>query len=140
MTQKDKELLLKDICGRLPYGVKVQVYNNNRYALATLTKIDVKKQECVFNFNVPVENCLPYLRSMSSMTDVEKDEITRIREKDYQNVREWCRNTPVEEDGNICPVISYAEIDFCNKKHFDYRGLIEKGLALEASEEMYIIK
>lgn len=132
MTQKDKELLLKDICGRLPYGVKVQVYDNNRYAPVTLTKIDVKKQECVFNFNVPVENCLPYLRSMSSMTEEEKEEWHDTFDNVYDYVPE-----ADDYDDNWHEQPGIESYDYLNAHHFDYRGLIPMGLALEALEGMY---
>ena len=116
MTQEDKQLLLQDLCARLPYGVKVQVYDN-RYVPTTLTAIDIEKQECIFNFNAPIENCLPYLRPMSNMSVEELLERGRLSEHDY-----------------------YGLMDWLNKHHFDYRGLILQGLALEAPEDMYNLK
>lgn len=108
MTQEDKELLLKDLSGRLPYGVKIRSF-----------MADVK-----LNYDNYLEyiklNCFrPYLRPMSSMTEEEKEE--------YQAFFNY--------DG-----VEYPEeyIDWLNAHHFDYRGLIEKGLALEALEGMYI--
>ena len=125
MTQEKKQLVLKTLCSMLPYGVKVQVYDN-RYAPVILTQIDVKKQECIFNFNVPVENCLPYLRSMSSMTEKEKEEYCDL---DYL-IRFATNSTRA----------SARLLDFCNSHHLDYNGLIPMGLALEAHKDMYNIK
>jgi len=123
MTQKEKQILFQDLCSRLPYGLKIQVYDN-RYAPTTLTAIDIKKQECIFGFNVPIENCLPYLRSMSSMTEEESKEFALLQTDFYV-------------DGFLYPIAATGMIDWLNAHHFDYRGLIEKGLAIEAPEGMY---
>ena len=81
MTAKEKELLLKDLCARLPYNVKVKVECGDiPYAPTILSKLDIKRKVALFNFEVRIENCKPYLRPMSSMTDVERhifDTMTR---------------------------------------------------------------
>ena len=116
MTQEDKELLLKDLCARLPYGVKV--YAGEDLAM-TLKQIDYKgfceswENE---DFKCYSRWMFPYLRPMSSMTEEEKGE--------YQAFFNY--------DG-----VEYPEeyIDWLNAHHFDYRGLIEKGLAIAVTEE-----
>ena len=131
MTQEENSLLLKDLCARLPYGVKVQVYDN-RYTPTTLTKIDVKKKECIFNFNVPVEYCIPYLRPMSSITEEEKEYIkNRWCYGDWIDIHDFLNNYKIDA------VDAHYFTDWLNSHHFDYHGLIEKGLALEAPEGMY---
>lgn len=118
MEQKDKELLFKDLCARLPYGVKV--YAGEDLAM-TLKQIDYKgfceswENE---DFKCHSRWMFPYLRPMSSMTE---EENTKFQFMPY--------------DPNAITAIK--EIDWLNAHHFDYRGLIEKGLALEASEGMY---
>ena len=115
MTQEDKELLLKDLCARLPYGVIVKqgCYEGK------LTSFD----KYTLSFNSSCALPKPYLRSMSSMTEEE--------EKEYRNIDN--RSYP-------CPIY-YAHIPASNRidwliaHHFDYRGLIEKGLAIEVTEE-----
>jgi hypothetical protein len=130
MTQKDKELLLKDLCARLPYETRVRY----TYAFAGAVGINKYSDEGTLyydklqDFSLPnvgyerrrVVYILPYLRPMSSMTEEEKEE--------YQAFFNY--------DG-----VEYPEeyIDWLNAHHFDYRGLIEKGLALEAPEGMYSI-
>lgn len=146
MTQEEKQLVLKTLCSMLPYGVKVQVYDN-RYAPVILTQIDVKKQECIFNFNVPVENCLPYLRSMSSMTEEEKNELRNILWFGYpsdDNDNYSHRGIEVKQclyDDEKHSTYDFDDFralqNFLLKNHFDYCGLIEKGLALEAPSNMY---
>lgn len=121
MTQEDKELLLKDLSGRLPYGVKIRSF-----------MADVK-----LNYDNYLEyiklNCFrPYLRPMSSMT---KEEKKYISDKCGFNI-----SGPI---GNECvlimPVLAAdLLIDFYNERHIDYRGLIPMGLALVAPEGMYI--
>ena len=146
MTQ-EKELLLKDLCTRLPYGVIVLEDIDKTFdggcisELATITEIKGEKMFLTKNSLTPVtiEEIRPYLRPISSMTDEEKEKIAFIRDRDFQFVRKWIHDESIKETGNICP-ITCGEIDYCNKKHLDYRDLISMGLALEAPEGMYNIK
>ena len=111
MTQEEKQLLLKELCDRLPYGV---IYHRNDGANIELREIDIKNGTLNYTDNIVVRECKPYLRPMSSMTEEEYEEFGY----------DVLRYTP-------------REFDWLNKHHFDYRGLIEKGLALEAPEGMY---
>ena len=136
MNKQDKELLLKDLCARLPYGVKVQIKANNCYdGINTLNFDDLNS----FVKNCPrdedwydvVTSIKPYLRPMPSMTDEEKMYVNElIYDKDglfLSPIPTWVINE--------CDIDKY--IDFCNSKHLDWRGLISKGLALPAPEDMY---
>lgn len=129
MTQEDKDLLLKDLCARLPYGVKVRFYLPNYQTNSFDEKIgDVFEIGDVFthvhcggiDYLPNTSRVKPYLRPMSSMTEEEKEEFIKFR---------WTTN-----DGE--PRM-YEWCDYANSHHFDYRGLIEKGLAIEAPEDMY---
>lgn len=121
MTQEDKELLLKDLCARLPYNPMVKIGSNpNAFKLSQRIAWNwfYGKVEDLF------DNCKPYLRPMSSMTEIE-----------LEKCRATCKNRPVGKS-----VLEYATIntfDWLNSHHFDYRNLIEKNLALEAPEGMY---
>lgn len=129
MTQQDIELLLKDLCARLPYGVKV----NYRGIIGGIQYVDSYNEVCLAypnnGYTVPIEEIKPYLRPLSSMTEEEMLEINAL---------------PTGKD-NILPNCSefvwtpnHGMIDWLNSYNFDYRELIEKGLALEAPEEMYL--
>lgn len=117
MTQEEKELLLKDLCARLPYGVKLRYVED----------LVVKKESHIITLNnIYLEHIIngdadikPYLRSMSSMTWDEKFEHDAIINSD--NVLEN----------------HLRDIDWLNAHYFDYRGLIPMGLALEAPEGLY---
>lgn len=131
MTQENRNLLLKDLCGRLPYGVKVNHLLDTKPS--DLFAIDTYRSTlyCFRNGReewYKVEFIEPYLRPMSSMTDEEKEELVSKHIK------------LVFEDKNHNPETVAVDIDgfdWLNAHHFDYRGLIEKGLALEAPEGMY---
>jgi hypothetical protein len=122
MTQEDKELLLKDLCARLPYGVKV------RDELGRVNKLVIGNADLIrlyYNdFSIYRENALslPYLRPMSSMTEEEEIEYDATF-------------ATIEIDGHYDSTMTYKSFDFLNAHHFDYRGLIPKGLALEVTEE-----
>lgn len=113
MTLEDKELLLKDLCARLPYRVKVKGYSGKTDTL-TLGDCDL-----VSMFYKDEDNwyCKPYLRPMSTMTEGEKVEYCDLQDKFLLSSQ--------------CPVTDgYALFDWLNKKMFDYHGLIPKDLAI----------
>lgn len=130
MNQEDKQLLLKDLCGRLPYGVKLQKVNEIDTAFE-LYSID--KESCEIKFyeykGSSLEICdvarmfrtnglirfKPYLRPMSSMT-----------EEEFEELCEYAKSKFIGDS---------REIDWLNAHHFDYRNLIERGLAIEVTEE-----
>lgn len=120
MTQEEKDLLLKDLCARLPYGVIAKIEVDGHTADKSVTP------EFLSSFWYHIEYVQPYLRPMSSMTDEEKSEWYSFMEK-YQGIP--------DDTVHIQRIKDYQ--DWLNEHHFDYRGLIEKGLAIEAPEGMY---
>ena len=127
MIQEDKEILLKDLCARLPYGVRVcyKIHLEDELIDVTLSGLLLD----YFN-NKTVVEVKPYLRSMSSMTEEEIKEAENISRLKYI-------------DGTFAELRQFTLIndnfvDWLNAHHFDYRGLIEKELALEAPENMYL--
>lgn len=117
MAQEEKDLLLKDLCARLPYGLWI----DDGYALAIHIDYSDVHFENYFN-GILNGDVKPYLRQMSSMTEEERSEYALF-------YRAFSCSLYEKE--------SVERVDWLNKHHFDYRGLIEKGLALEAKEEMY---
>ena len=149
MTQESKNLLLKDLCARLPYGVKCtwfieciltrnrvdyigelidicKVIRTDGYAYWNCYFYNSEDEDDYEYSEIPIEIVKPYLRPMSSMTEEEKLLF-------YQNTLRFNEKTGYSE-------YTYKSIDFLNAHHFDYRGLISKGLALEAKEGMYNLK
>ena len=135
MTQEEKQLLLKDLCARLPYGVKILEGPVIIETLFNISKVDndymVNSESDDMYNGFPISIVKPYLRPMSSMTEEEADIINKLvydKEDSFLSpISIWVIN---ESD-----VDKY--IDFCLSHHLDFRGLIEKGLALEAPEGMY---
>lgn len=142
MTEQEKQLLLKDLCGRLPYVTYVRIveadcldrsesvtegcvggYSNTRMCQ------DYSMDE-IFEFIESGDTVKPYLRPMSSMTEEEAIELcTGVHDKVLR----------ITEKNHTC-ILSIDQIDWFNTRHFDYRGLIDMGLALEAPEGMYETK
>lgn len=115
MTQENKELLFKDLCARLPYGVKVQ-FSHIITSPAILKGIDKDLIECDIAV-CELEDVKPYLFPLSSMTEEQKEEFDKLYTYDALIVEpQW------------------ELIDFCNKHHLDYRGLIPMDLAIDATE------
>lgn len=139
MTKEDKELLLRDLSARLPYGVKCYVPVENCTMELTGKRLNYfcfHKKEWGYDYSHEFEVVLdplndvsnnyivkPYLRPLSSMTEEEEKEYINIDNRSYS-----------------CPM-AYAHvpasdrIDWFNRNHFDYRGLIEKELAIAVTEE-----
>ena len=142
MTQEDKELLLKDLGARLFYKVVAQVSykdgegwkTEDRKVLGVYTDEQVYV-DCVYT---NIENTKPYLRPMSSMTEEERYEIQGILGKDIEIIDDFI-NIIDSSRKRFSFLELQAVFDWLNAHHFDYRGLIEKGLALEATEDMYYI-
>lgn len=130
MTQEEKELLLKDLSARLPYGVIVSIKELDSDRKPWFGELSCKDLDC-FIHDVAYESIKPYLRPMSSMTAEECKELGELSAT-IENVGETLPNTPY-----YIEVARPEQIDYLNACHFDYRGLIEKGLALEAPEGMY---
>lgn len=127
MTQEEKELLLKDLCARLPYGVQAQVDGHiNPLQILGISKLHKstwawKRGTYVVSFwndTKAIENIKQYLRPMSSMTQEECRELRCI----------------------IAVEPLWVMFDFFYSHHIDFRDLIPKGLALEAPEGMYETK
>ena len=135
MTQEEKDLLLKDLCAKLPYGVKVQVYYEDiagsGFFDETVWSIDNDEP---FHVNDRwIENIKPYLRPMSSMTEEEDKEWHSLMRKEY---REQYPNSAVDTSYyEYFPTIE--SFDYLYSRHLDFRGLIPMNLALEAPEGMY---
>ena len=108
MTQEDKDLLLKDLCARLPYGVKVQSYSYEE---------DIETVETLYNID-----------SDGYMSTLECDTLKNIT-KPYL----FPMSKVVEEIVTTSNKHIAVNVDFFHKNHIDYRGLIEKGLANDAT-------
>ena len=125
MTKEEKQLLLKDLCGRTTYGVKFTLSDNNIYTMKGIDLIVTDEGDWEYAVAakgitpIEIKYVKPYLRPMSSMTEKEKGEY-------------FGRNMTID-----IVETSQEVIDYCNAHHLDYRHLIEKGLALEAPEDMY---
>ena len=137
MTQEEKDLVLKDIGARLYYGVKISVPVVEKNMIFTVIGISeswllVKNDRgSIFNVNISLE-FKPYYRPMSSMTE---DELQR-----YHELCDVDEGVGVGSSIEIIAVHNTSEsLDYLNSIHVDYRGLIPKGLALEAPEGMYNI-
>ena len=122
MTEQDKQLLLKDLCARVPYGVIVAYKSRENVGHIKLS---------YGNIGYVFEICRgwweyfkPYLLPMSSMTEYESKEFALLQTDFYI-------------DGFLYPIAAINMVDWLNTHHFDYRGLIEKCLALPAPPDMY---
>ena len=153
MTQEDKELLLQDLCARLPYGVKVQVADYR--TPVELSHINTKngngRKPYCFVFAFGPERVKPYLRPMSSMTEEEKEEllISILGNKEDTKYFQVMSDGSIDQKDNAVQELSNftfhwinfdgkntsSYIDWLNANHFDYRGLIPKGLAIEVTDK-----
>lgn len=117
MTQEEKQLLLIDLSARLPYKVYAQISDEYCDYTSAIESIDidgfVKDFEGV---QIEIEKIKPYLFPLSSMTSKQRAELSMLVANEYDMLKSFL-----------------IEIEFYHKHHFDYRGLIEKGLAIDCT-------
>lgn len=122
MKQEDKELLLLDLCSRLPYGV---ILNCGDSIGEKLTAIDEKG---LVNYDYDIDEIKPYLYPLSSMTEEQYNEFFSY----YHNIE----MSEVKASGDYLKAAylgENAKHDWLNKNHFDYRYLIPMGLAIDCT-------
>lgn len=119
MTQENKELLLKDLCARLPYGVKVNNEIQGDFVIYGICENYIFARTTTSHADFRIENIKPYLFPLSSMTEEQS--------KVYHELINGMFGTSALINFEILT-------DFFNANHLDYRGLIEKGLAIDATE------
>ena len=140
MIREEKDLLLKDLCARLPYGVKIEltwwVMGEGMYINTTLEPDHIEQ---LLNDEDGDTEIKPYLRPLSSMTKEESAEVSNIISEWYDEELFVLTEEPFLEYAlsKINYSINPRLFDWLNKKMFDYRGLIPKGLAEIAPEGMY---
>lgn len=140
MSKEDRELVFRDLSARLPYGVRVKVWTKDGLTEEGVLDLahnygDVFLDAFYLN---KIADIKPYLRPMSDMTEEEKDELRGWG--DYELIY-WL------DDEEVCfgdLTVKYETLvklmDWLNANHLDYRGLIGKGLAMQAQKGMYDIK
>ena len=129
MTQEEKDLVIKDLCGRLPYGVKVDHFGTVKELLGMMPSSEIVMVGYDINDyeDSVIEDIKPYLRLWTSMTEKEIKEIQTILGGAFADTETY----------TISILGTQVLFKYLNKKMIDYRGLIEKGLALEAPKDMY---
>lgn len=149
MEQEEKDLLLEDLCPRIPYGVKVQVFNHGIEAVETLYQIDLDGYISTLESDELKYYYKPYLFPLSSMTEEQRKEflkISHLENRSFYNGKEivimsnevWSFDLGGDADAE------YRSIDikriretvkWLNKNRFDWRGLIPMGLAEDATNK-----
>lgn len=127
MTQEEKGLLLKDLSARLPYRVIIDPVDCGKAILVGIKDGGLLLFDTIHNkeYDKPwdIEYIKPYLRPMSSMTKEEEEEYNNIDNRAYSCPKDYA-HIPAKD-----------RIDWLLKNHFDFRGLIPKGLAIEVTKE-----
>ena len=133
MKQEDKGLLLKDLCARLPYGVKCIVKSDGYVSF--ISSIESQYGVVTFDDGRQEEICdiKPCLYPLSSMTKEQKREYHQSTSKDIDILQDVILERINGKDNNNKHAIAYNGIDWLNAHLFDYRCLIEKGLAIDAT-------
>lgn len=130
MTQEEKQLLLKDLSARLPYGVIVEITSDGGMMEASYDmRLDAGLLADLLHSE---DDFKPYLRPMSSMTVGEEEKFSEEMHKDFLLAKEAIIESDLKKSTS-----GFNKQDWLNANHFDYRGLIPMGLALEAPADMY---
>ena len=141
MTQEDKDLVINDLCARLPFGVKV-LYDTQIFEVQYIEPMyeEIKLLDNKTH-TLGVEDVKPYLFPLSSMTEEQLDELREITDFKYNHntieLVEWTETHATFEFWleEVPQYIIIQVFDWLRKNHFDYQYLIEKGLALDATNK-----
>ena len=133
MQQEDKDLLLRDLCTRLPYGVKCKYHHIQYIENGEIIDINRFGRVNIDGHIKDVCDIKPYLFPLSSMTEEQKEEYNQSRLKDLRMLNSVLMERISDENNFDRLVVAHNEIDWLNKNHFDYRGLIPMGLANDAT-------
>ena len=153
MTKEEKDLLIQDLCGRLPYGVKIELTNSWSYHHENIAKkgditIDTLRgfSGKYFTINhdnpldwdwsdseIEVEDIKPYLFPMSSMTEEQEEELKNMYYSLVNGMFYYTERIFDRVPFSKMKYFPYQVEEFFNKNHIDYRGLIPKGLAKDAT-------
>ena len=147
MKTGDKELLLRDLCARLPYGVKMQKFNEqnvfvdlyainlNNYTIDFYTykgkSLTIANTSKFARYGILLYK--PCLFPMSSMTEEQREEFLNIQTEERQILLNALIEYKSGKYDKIPIIAPYKQIEWLNKNHFDYRGLIERGLAIDCT-------
>ena len=144
MIQEQKELLLKDLCARLPYEVIIHYHWERKGTIVDVVdedrKLDFSDVESLKYILIEMQDnqfiieWKPYLRPMSSMTKEELYEVQGILGKGVE-IREGFLLSVYSSINSFTYLELQAVFDWLNAHHFDHRGLIPMGLAIEVTEE-----
>ena len=141
MTQEDKELLLKDLCARLPYGVKLECKwktpaPNGTYGMINTMNSFVLDQICnIDDTDVPFDEVKPYLFPLSSITEEQRNDMSKLLIDTQKNYPPYGELNMKGCDNLFICVVKQANtfINYCLTHHLDINGLIEKELAIDAT-------
>ena len=141
MKQEDKDLLLKDLCARLPYGVKCAYFNTkDEIKVGELLTVWCKEKR-VFIDKLSIDydggdhiGVIPCLFPLSSMTEEQDEELKNIYYS-YNGMFHYTERLFDRIPFSKMKYFPYQIEEFFNKNHIDYRGLIEKGLAIDATNK-----
>ena len=135
MTKEQKELLLKDLCARLPYGVKCTYYDKciDEEEQGTITGMQNDTYFVIDGVCIDVENVKPYIFPISSMNEEQRNEYNRLRGV-LPIPSYYCDKLgEIVEEGDLHETV--ASIDYLYENHFDVHGLIHMGLAIDATNK-----
>jgi len=147
MTREEKILLFKDLCARLPYHVRVKVWLEDGDTEEGPLDLQHNYGDVLLDafYYKKITKIKPYLRPMSSMTEEEQKVFSDIESEFLETLVKKVQQ--IKDDNERRHLLQKAVakrtsemVQFYNKSHFDYNGLIEKGLALEAPDGMYNTK
>ena len=138
-----RKLFFADIMARIPYGVKFrfEIEDGKYYKTVSVSHDDeCPNLDSLYSYWMGKGHYIPYLRSMSSMTEEEREELQKLSDKYFskaldKQIEESLSSSNRNESRILEYIASSVIIDWLNAHHFDYHGLINKGLAIEVTEE-----
>lgn len=140
MTKDDFDLLLIDLSARLKYGLIIRCDAGDQILSGIIHSKTLGFYGCIESYegyDFPLDECKPYLRDMKTMSDKDVEEFQKLMDEDLDDYAAYMKTGKRWKNDRTYKLINEKQINWLNKNMYDYRGLIEKGLALKASDDMY---
>ena len=133
MIRENKEILIKDLCARLPYGVKV-LFENEVFSIDYISAVyEEIKLDIPDNYTLDISNVKPYLFPLSSMTREQLFDVQEIIGKNEIEIEDGFLHIINSDRNTITYLEILAVLEWFYKNHFDIYGLIPMGLAIDAT-------
>ena len=135
LSEEDRILLTRDMSSRIAFGLRVDLDLDKGF-IATLNKLDVQP---LYDHSNTVKRVYSFVDELDCYFDINRvrpilKKMGNIEQRDLDDYRKYTSNQDATID-DILRMDRLETFEWLTSRFFDFRGLIEKGLAID--EKVY---